>query len=459
MPLRGIGVNIMPEIIKREELYQIYSEEMQEIVGQAPKGIVRWGSTVFLIVLLIILSVSWFVKYADVIVATVTINANNAPKSVLTKTDAKLIRLFTAENNYVKNGEILAYMESTADHQEVIRLTSELDNIWLAIRTNKWEKLIEHDAARYKQLGELQSAYQTFITSFIQLQSYLRNGTYVQKKLLLQKELSNLHELHKSLLTQQSVLYKDYEIASKDFSAKEQLYKEKVIPLLEYKQEQSKYLNKLLPLENLQTSLINSNTSTAEKQQEILALEQQFTDQKSGFLQVLNTLISSIDSWKKQYLLIAPVAGRVTFPTIIHENQDVKIGQDVFYITPENAGYYGELQVGQESFGKVQIGQEVLISLASYPYEEYGKLEGNVVFISKIPNKEGLYQATVKLSNGLKSDNKTVLSFKNGMSGGAEIIAKKTRLLNKFLFTINKLLYKPVSKGKNQQQVSKKESN
>ncbi|UKJ07509.1 HlyD family efflux transporter periplasmic adaptor subunit [Solitalea lacus] len=311
------------------------------------------------------------------------------------------------------------------------------------IRINKWEKLIEHDPAQYKQLGELQSAYQTFSAAFIQLKSYLHNGTYVQKKFLLQKELNSLHELRKSLLAQQNVLNSDYEIASKDFSVKEQLFNEKVIPLLEYKQEQSKYLNKRLPLENLRTSLINNNTSIVAKQQEILALDQQFTDQKSNFLQALNTLISSTDAWKKQYLLIASIAGSVTFPTVLHENQDVKTGQEIFYITPKNAGYYGELQLAQDNFGKIQIGQDVLISLASYPYEEYGKLKGRIAFISKTPNKEGLYQATVKLTTGLKTGNNIDLNFKNGMAGSAEIITKKIRLINKLLFTINKLLNKP----------------
>lgn len=440
----------MPQALNRPELLNIHSEEIQEIVGQAPRGIFRMGTSVCILIMALLVGVSFFVKYSDILIGNFTLTTANAPKSVIAKREGKLQTLFVKEKDTVRQGQVLAYLESNASHAEVIRLSLGLQNIWSQIGNNHWERILEHTPGAYQKLGELQSAYQTYMAVYIQLHAFLKDGMFQQKKELLEHELSNFADLKANLQEQEHVHQQDYVIATEDFRAKEKLYEQKVIPLLEYKQEQSKLLSKKLPIENIHANIINNNTVTANKKQELLQLEQQLADQKSNFLQALNTLISNVDEWKRNFLFVAPVSGIVTWPALLQEQQDVKPNQELFYIAPINSAYLGEIYVPQESFGKLQQGQQVLISLAGYPYQEFGKITGRVSFISNIPTKDHLYYVAVSLDSSLQTDQHQRIQFRNGLAGTAEIITSKTRLINKFLFTIRKVINRPMKKETDQ---------
>jgi multidrug resistance efflux pump len=441
----------MPDVLLKKEQLETYSEEVQEIVGQAPKIILRWSGTFFVLALLVVASVCFFVKYTDILPATFTLTATNAPKTVMAKINAKLVNLLVQNNDTVKQGQVLAWLESTASHAEVLKLSGNLELIWAQIRNGQWEKITEHQPSLYRKLGSIQGTYQVFISAHIRLCAYLKNGIYTQKEKLLDEELINLDRLSSYLSDQDSVYGEDYMIAQEDFKIKEQLYHEKVMPLLEYKQEQSRLLAKRIPIDNTRSSIVNNNTSIANKKNELIQLEKQFADEKSNFLQALNTLISNIDEWKQNYLLTAPVSGKISWPVLIHQDQDVKAQQELFYISPLSTEYFGEMHIAQENFGKLQPGQEVIISLAGYPYAEYGKLHGQVAYISPFPlpgQQEpagGSYYVSVSLVNGLETDMHYDIPFKNGLSGKGEVIVNKTRLINKFLRTIRQVLNKPRS--------------
>jgi multidrug resistance efflux pump len=443
----------MPDILPKKEQLDTYSEEVQEIVGQAPKKIVRWSITFFILVLLAVASVCFFVKYSDILPGSFTLTATDAPKTVIARRSAKLVNLLVQNNDTVKQGQVLAWLESTASHAEVLKLSGGLELIWEHIRNEQWDKITEHQPGFYSRLGTTQSAYQTFISAHIKVCAYLKNGMYTQREKLLKQELDNLNELNNYLADQEGIYKEDYLISQEDFKAKEYLHKEKVIPLLEYKQEQSKLLAKRIPIDNIRSSIVNNNTLIANKKNELIQLEKQFAEEKSNFLQALNTLISNIEEWKQSFLLMAPVSGTVTWPVLLHQNQDVKSEQELFYISPFSTEYFGEMHIAQENFGKLKSGQDVFISLAGYPYAEYGKLRGKVSYISPFPLAglqppgNGLYYVSVTLTNGLKTDMDYSIPFKNGLSGSGEVIVNKTRLVYKFLRTIREVINKPRSPG------------
>jgi HlyD family secretion protein len=274
---------------------------------------------------------------------------------------------------------------------------------------------------------------------------------YTQREELLKQELNNLNELNRYLADQETVFKEDYTIAQEDFKAKEHLYEQSVIALLEYKQEKSRLLAKKIPIDNIRSSIVNNNTLIANKKNELIQLKMQFSDEKSNFLQALNTLINNVEEWKQNFFLIAPVSGKVAWPVLLHQNQDVKPGEELFYISPLATEYFGEMHLAQENFGKLQTGQEVVINLTGYPYAEYGKLHGKVSYISPFPLSKtqqpgnSLYYVSVTLTRGLETDMGYHIPFKNGLSGTGEVIVKKTRLINKFLHTIREVVNKPKS--------------
>lgn len=102
-----------------------------------------------------------------------------------------------------------------------------------------------------------------------------------------------------------------------------------------------------------------------------------------------------------------------------------------------NAQYYAEIYVPQFNLGKVRTGQKVLLKFASYPFREYGSLTGKIDFISAIPTDNG-YLTKVILPNGLTTNYKKSIQYREGLSGQGEIITQNLRLPQRFYYNIIK---------------------
>ena len=98
----------------------------------------------------------------------------------------------------------------------------------------------------------------------------------------------------------------------------------------------------------------------------------------------------------------------------------------------------GKLQIPSEGFGKVKVGQTVLVKLNGYPYMEYGVLKGKIESISKSPDIDlttnGIsYAADVKLPDKLETTYRKKLHLIQKMNGEADIITDDIRLLEQFV--------------------------
>ena len=182
----------------------------------------------------------------------------------------------------------------------------------------------------------------------------------------------------------------------------------------------------------MQSSMKNNVMSQNQKQQEILELDKTITEQKNALIQAMHTLKSDIEAWKQRYIAIAPTTGKVVFLTSLQENQLVKTGQELLYILPNGEGFHGEMNIGQFNFGKIKQGQEIIVKLQSYPYEEYGTLRGQIQSISEIP-KDSIYFVKVNFPKGLTTSANKTIPFRNGMTASCEIITEDKRLIERFL--------------------------
>jgi HlyD family secretion protein len=144
-----------------------------------------------------------------------------------------------------------------------------------------------------------------------------------------------------------------------------------------------------------------------------------------------------VEDWKKKYLLIAPITGKVAFTSFMQENQQLQVGQTICFINPENSQYFAQVNIPQSNFGKVAIGQKVLLKFPAYPFQEYGAVIGKIEFISRISTDSG-YLAKVSFTNGLNTSYQKQVQYRDGLMANAEIITKDMRLLQRFYYTLVK---------------------
>jgi multidrug efflux pump subunit AcrA (membrane-fusion protein) len=433
----------MPEIITSPNLLsnnegniKLLSTEVQEIISQKPSWIVRNGIILFLGIIMMLLAITFFISYPDVVNANAKFTSVNAPKEVKAKAEGKLVKLSVAEGKMVNQNEVIGFLESRAVHGEVIELSNVIDNLQNSIDKNEFNGFNN----LYKNLGEVQQPFQVFVQALSNYKQYLSSGYYKQKKNMLQEDLSYLQRLHGNLEVQKKMQQEDLGLVTKTYEANKKLNDDKVIADFEFRNEKSKLINKSLSLPQINASLISNESSTHEKQKEIAQLENDIAQQKGIFAQAVNTLKAQLDDWKNKFLLIAPVAGKVSFAEFLQENSQVKINQTLCFINPENTQYYAQVFIPQINFGKIKVGEEVLLKLNAYPYREFGIIKARLDFISTIPTDSG-FLAKVILPNGLLTNYNKQLHYTEGLSASAEIITEQQELSDR-LFNELKAVFK-----------------
>lgn len=432
------SISGLPETLK------LRSDEVQEFISRKPNFFIRRGTLLFFCILVLMGTVCWFIQYPDLVVSKARLTSMNAPKEVITRTEGKLQQIAATNGDNVKQGTVLAYMESIANPAAVVQVQSNLDSILLYVSQNSSDKIVQffpdYSQQQYlKELGELQQPFQTFMQSFISFRDFISNGFYLRKRYMLQTDLNNITRLHAILKEQQTLLEKDVALSKQTFEANESLAKDKVISPLDYRNEQSKLIAKQLSLPQIKSAIITNESQQNDKRKELAELENQIIVQKNNFIQALQSLISQFQQWEFKYLLKAPIAGTVQMAGFYQQNQFIKSGQLLFYVQPDSMQYFTEMFIPQYNFGKVTTGQDVLLKFLAYPYEQFGIVSGKIEFISPTPTDSG-YLAKVTLPNGLTTNYGKTLQYQYGLLAQADIVTENMRLLERFYYNIRKQL-------------------
>jgi multidrug efflux pump subunit AcrA (membrane-fusion protein) len=144
-----------------------------------------------------------------------------------------------------------------------------------------------------------------------------------------------------------------------------------------------------------------------------------------------NQPLAIIESGTGKITLTAPQSGQLTYTGILHEDQEILANQRIFHINGNNDDFFGEMLIPQVSTGKVKDGQQVIIKLKNYPYQEYGMFHGKIKYIADNPLKDGEYIAEVDFKSKNITDMHKTLNIKQGMWADAEIITQNSSLLKR----------------------------
>ncbi|TCD27798.1 HlyD family efflux transporter periplasmic adaptor subunit [Pedobacter psychrodurus] len=416
---------------------EINSEEVQEIITAVPSWILRRGISLILGIILSIFCISAFIHYPDVVKTSLKINSLNAPKMVFAKQTGKIIALLVKEGQIVKQNQSLAFMESNGNHSDVIKLRAVLSEINNEQNSSGY---VETQLPKGLNLGELQGAYQNFYQQYLQFSSAQKDGYYLSKKKYLRSDLTSIGKLKDQIISQREIQEKEYANVKQEFESYKKLYQKGVISTSEYKQQENKYLSGQYPLQQTSTALLNNMADYTSKKKEILDLDHIIQDERAKFVQSLSNMITETNAWINQHIMCAPVDGKVSFAGIVQGNQTVISGQELFMVNPANADFFGEVQIPQYNMGKVKIGQNVLVKMRSFPFEQYGVIRGKLNYISEVAFKDSVFIAKINFNRYENKDSEHKILLKNGMQGDVEIITEESSLLKRFTRNLVKML-------------------
>ena len=417
--------------------FQRRSEEVQEIISRRPGFAEKWALLLFLGILLLLISTTWFIQYPDVIEAAGRLTADNAPKEIVPWQSGRLIKLFVKNGSHIKKGDMIGWVESTANTRQVISLSGKLDSSILLMKQGKSENISQLFQKYYYNLGELQVPYQLFTTAFQQYNDYLVNGFYPHQREMLLKEIATMEQMNAALEKQKILAMEDKDSAKMSLEINKYLLHQKVIAAEDYRLENSKYISKEMSIPQYNSSILGNQNQQTEMQKEVEQLDHDISQQKIIFEEAMQTLKSNVDDWIHKYILQAPLDGIIFFTVPLQQNKYIQQGKLLGYINPPYSKFYAEVTLPQNNFGKVDTGMNVQLRFDAYPYQEAGFVKGKLSYVSKIATDSGFY-AKVRLDNGLITNLKNKIPYKNGLRAEAIIITKNMRLLQRIYYSIVK---------------------
>ncbi|MGJ1386477.1 HlyD family secretion protein [Sphingobacterium spiritivorum] len=416
----------------------IHSEDMQDIIARPPSWLLKRGISFIFLTLLMLFGMTAFIRYPQMITATMKITTDNAPKSVVNKIAGSIVQLLVKDGEWVNQFETLAYMESTGNHDQILNLLEKLK--WVQKSEDNQNLELKNITSPVDlELGEVQSAYQNFYQAYLNYLAVRDDGIYVRKRSILRKEMDNIGEQNKRIQDSYALQKREIDLAEREYEKYKILAEKKVISPMELQKQEALLIAKKQGIPLAENNLLNNQSASLARIKELSDLDSKISDEKKKFYQSLNSLISEIENWKKQYVLVAPSSGYVIYGSAIQENQFLPISSDVFYINSKNERYFGEMQLPQLEFGKIKIGQEVMIKVRGFQYQEYGYLKGRIRSISDIPIKDSLFLSMVSIE---RKPQDSLIRLRPRLLADVEIITDEQSILTRIWRNLTKNFYK-----------------
>nr|MBX2872453.1 biotin/lipoyl-binding protein [Saprospiraceae bacterium] len=110
-----------PEAIRLND-----EEEVQQLLGNPPGWMLRWGITLVFIAFIVLVIFSNFFRYPDRVSAPVTLTSERPPVKIVALERGRIEALKVSDQDQVEAGQLLAVIENPANSADVVTL-----DLWL----------------------------------------------------------------------------------------------------------------------------------------------------------------------------------------------------------------------------------------------------------------------------------------------------------------------------------------
>jgi len=409
----------------------LYSDPVKEIMGNPPRRILRWGTTVIFSVFVLFIFFAWIIRYPDTIPAPVEITTTNPPVTLVSKITGHIKYLYVKEHDKVAAGQLVAVMETTASMQEINLLKETIDTIIHP------EKLNYYLLPEFTRLGELQGSYAAFLRNLSDLNNYNKNDFYGSKIASTNEEIKAIQYYISRLMIKERLYAENQKLEAKKFNRDSLLFVGNVIPESQLEDSHQSLIRIDIDLQQVRLDHAAKSIELSEKRQllndyVINRLEER-EKLNSVLVESFLNLKAQLNIWENNYLLISPIEGIATFTRFWSANQSVVKDEPVINIVPIVTGsFIGRINLKMQRSGMVKTGQMVNIKLSGFPYLKYGMVKGIVKSKSLVPSGDA-YMIEIALPDGLSTLYGKKLEFTQNMQGTAEIITEDLRLLQKIV--------------------------
>ena len=308
--------------MKNKNNIDVRNEEISEILGTPPGWILRFGTLIFLIVIVLLIWLSYWIQYPDVVESEIIVSFNDPPTKLISPKSGFLNELHTTHNQRVKKGQLLISYNSEADYLDVLSLYEKL----LMVKPTNQTSIITLPLTENYNIGALQKYLFQFLDKQKQYNLKTNEGIEVANKKDKQKQIISLENgiqyslnLKDNLAVQientQIQLKNEEAMVKMDKLSQSELNKTKdklTVLVTNLNTTEAEIKDKQFKISNLKSDLVNLKVGS-EKGREVAMLEI-----NAAFLQ----LKTNVSEWISLHLIISPSDG-----TVQVTNKFLKSGQ------------------------------------------------------------------------------------------------------------------------------------
>lgn len=418
-----------------------HSPEVQDIMGIIPPSLIRIGTSVILVIVLILIFFSWLIKYPETIQARVVLTTKIPPLEVTNRTAGNVF-LFKKDGEPVKQNEVIGYLKNSISYEDITMLKIDIQKLEKQVGMRE-VRLDDNLINQNLILGTLQPgviSLKQSLYSYNNFKEQFNSGQQIQSLLRDKKRYQVLNE---NLERQKLYSSDQLRISQRRFTIDSQLLAKRVIAPVEFDKSKISLSQSKSELENTSSQIINNSLQISKIEIQVQQLQQ--GDSKSK-IELLNQLISNLNniksevaSWEYLNVLKAPIDGTISYQANIVNNQFANVGERILSVNPASGTFICSSYIPMQGFGRVSVGQKAIIKFDNFPFADYGSVEGNVQSISSVP-VNGTYMVYINLKYGLKTTYKKSLKFSQEMQGTTEIITQDQRLIERIFHSFTALL-------------------
>ena len=147
------------DILKTTELR---SEEIKDLLSEVPNRLISWGSAVIFMVIVLLIVLSFYVRYPDVIVGDAILTTQISPHKEYAQITGKFDTILVQDSQIVEEKQILAVLQNTADYDDIVQLKT----IVAKVNIEEDDFYFPLDSVPNLNLGILEESYALFVSNY-----------------------------------------------------------------------------------------------------------------------------------------------------------------------------------------------------------------------------------------------------------------------------------------------------
>ncbi len=344
----------------------------------------------------------------------------------------------------VKKDQVIAFLDDTMTTANLSQNKQIIRNLEQTLNRLKLERsYIESDLPiiETKNLDALN--FDTLIKRVAEYREKI--NSFNSKLAKLQTELAAEHKIH-GLAVKQESLKAEIEAVQTN------LYDKQIVTRIDYLTARDATLN-------AERGILNAQNSINKISAEIITLK---SDTKAFIAQWASTLTSDITRTNEQLMqaqqerikltqladgviVTAPVDGIVLDLPAVSKGAIVKEGDKILTLVQANEPLYLEVDIDPKDISDLKTGLPTSVKIDAMPFQKYGDIEGEVIFVSQDTFSESLggekgfyYRGRIKTRPLSESAMPTDFLINQGMLASADIKVGQRRLISYFTYPLTR---------------------